>query len=73
MDRIIFRKHIFCQGRIHRSFGLDTKSGDEILAIFQDLWRQGHTIVAITHNPGISERAQRVIKLIDGRIENNGG
>jgi putative ABC transport system ATP-binding protein len=52
---------------------LDTKSGDEILAIFEDLWRQGHTIVVITHNPGISERAQKVIRLIDGRIEKNGG
>lgn len=51
---------------------LDTKSGDEILAVFQDLWRQGHTIVVITHNPNISERAQRVVKLKDGMIENNG-
>jgi len=51
---------------------LDTQAGDEILAIFQDLWRQGHTIVVITHNPNISERAQRVVKLKDGRIENNG-
>ena len=51
---------------------LDTQSGDEILAIFQDLWRQGHTIVVITHNPNISERAQRVVKLKDGLIENSG-
>ncbi len=51
---------------------LDTQSGDEILAIFQDLWRQGHTIVVITHNPNISERAQRVVKLMDGSIVNNG-
>lgn len=51
---------------------LDTKSGDEILAIFEDLWKQGHTLVVITHNPNISSRAQRVIKLIDGTIENNG-
>lgn len=51
---------------------LDTQSGDEILAIFQDLWHQGHTIVVITHNPNISERAQRVVKLKDGLIENSG-
>jgi len=51
---------------------LDTQSGDEILAIFQDLWKQGHTLVVITHNPNISARAQRVIRLIDGKIENNG-
>ena len=51
---------------------LDTRSGDEILAIFEDLWKQGHTLVVITHNPYISERAQRVIHLVDGTIENNG-
>ena len=51
---------------------LDTQSGDEILAIFQDLWHQGHTIVVITHNPNISERAQRVLQLKDGLIVNNG-
>lgn len=51
---------------------LDTQSGDEILAIFQDLWHQGHTIVVITHNPHISSRAQRMVKLKDGLIENNG-
>ena len=51
---------------------LDTRSGDEILAIFENLWKQGHTLVVITHNPYISERAQRVINLVDGTIENNG-
>lgn len=50
---------------------LDTKSGDEILAIFEDLWKQGHTLVVITHNPNISSRAQRIINLIDGTIEDN--
>jgi putative ABC transport system ATP-binding protein len=51
---------------------LDTKSGDEILAVFEDLWRQGHTLVVITHNPNISSRAQRIVKLKDGMVENNG-
>lgn len=51
---------------------LDTKSGDEILAIFENLWKQGHTLVVITHNSNISSRAQRIVKLIDGTIENNG-
>lgn len=51
---------------------LDTRSGDEILAVFEDLWKQGHTLVVITHNPNISSRAQKVIKLRDGFIENNG-
>jgi putative ABC transport system ATP-binding protein len=47
---------------------LDTKTGDEILAVFEDLWRQGHTLIVITHNLNISARAQRVIRIVDGRI-----
>jgi putative ABC transport system ATP-binding protein len=50
---------------------LDTKSGDEILAVFESLWKQGHTLVVITHNPNISSRAQRIITLKDGMIEGN--
>jgi putative ABC transport system ATP-binding protein len=48
---------------------LDTKSGEEILKVFEDLWRQGHTLIIITHNPYIAECAQRVIKLRDGLVE----
>jgi putative ABC transport system ATP-binding protein len=48
---------------------LDTKSGEEILKIFEDLWSQGHTLVIITHNPYIAECAQRVVKLRDGLVE----
>ena len=47
---------------------LDTKSGDEILAVFEDLWKQGHTLIVITHNLNISARAQRVVRIVDGRI-----
>jgi putative ABC transport system ATP-binding protein len=51
---------------------LDTRSGEEIVTIFENLWKEGHTIVMITHNPNISGRAQRIIKLVDGIIHNNG-
>ncbi len=47
---------------------LDTQSGDEILAVFENLWKQGHTLIVITHNLNISARAQRVIRIVDGRI-----
>jgi ABC-type lipoprotein export system ATPase subunit len=47
---------------------LDTRSGDEILALFEELWKQGHALLVITHNLNISARAQRVIQLVDGRI-----
>jgi len=48
---------------------LDTKSGEEILKIFEELWAQGHTLVIITHNPYIADVARRVVKLRDGLVE----
>ncbi|MBP1766523.1 MAG: transporter ATP-binding protein [Candidatus Aminicenantes bacterium] len=48
---------------------LDTKSGEEILKIFEELWSQGHTLVIITHNPYIADCARRVVKLRDGLVE----
>ncbi len=48
---------------------LDTKSGEEILRIFEELWGQGHTLVIITHNPYIADCARRVVKLRDGLVE----
>lgn len=41
---------------------------EEIMYIFQDLNRQGHTIVMITHEPDIAAHAQRVIHVKDGKI-----
>jgi putative ABC transport system ATP-binding protein len=50
---------------------LDSKSGQEIVKIFEDLWKKGHTIVIITHDASIANRAQRVIKLKDGLLDND--
>jgi putative ABC transport system ATP-binding protein len=50
---------------------LDTQTGDEILNLFGQLHEQGMTIVVITHDPEVSERAERVIWIRDGLIENN--
>jgi putative ABC transport system ATP-binding protein len=47
---------------------LDTKSGADIMAIFHKLHQSGKTIVLITHEPDIAARAQRTIRLQDGRI-----
>ena len=47
---------------------LDSKSGEEVVKIFDDLWRQGRTIVVVTHDPAVAERAERVVRLLDGRI-----
>jgi putative ABC transport system ATP-binding protein len=47
---------------------LDTHSGEEIVALFEELHRTGHTLLLITHNPEIAERAPRTIILRDGAI-----
>jgi len=50
---------------------LDSVTGKEIINIFEELWKQGNTVVMITHDPEISRRTKRIIKLKDGMIEND--
>ncbi len=47
---------------------LDTKTGEEIMNLFEELNREGRTIIVVTHDPEISERTNRVIKIRDGKI-----
>ncbi len=48
---------------------LDSHSGTEILALFDELHRAGKTMIMVTHDDDIGRRAQRVIRLRDGRVE----
>lgn len=48
---------------------LDTKTGEEIMQLFNDLWKQGNTIILVTHEEHIAKHANRIIKLLDGEIE----
>ena len=47
---------------------LDSRSTEEVLDIFAALNEQGRTVVLITHEPDVAERAHRVVRLADGRI-----
>ena len=47
---------------------LDTRTSFEMLVLFQELYRQGHTIIFVTHNPEIAEYSSRNINLRDGKI-----
>jgi putative ABC transport system ATP-binding protein len=47
---------------------LDSRSGEEIIAILTELWKAGRTIVMVTHNDHIASYSQRVIRLFDGMV-----
>ncbi|HUC41645.1 MAG TPA: ABC transporter ATP-binding protein [Gemmatimonadales bacterium] len=47
---------------------LDSQAGSEVLKTFAELHAAGHTIVLVTHDPGVAARAQRVIQMSDGRV-----
>ena len=47
---------------------LDSRTGDEIMSLFEDLHRDGRTIVVVTHAAEVAARAQRQVTLHDGRI-----
>lgn len=48
---------------------LDTKTGNQIMAIFQKLNDEGRTIVLVTHEPDIAKFAKRILFVRDGKIE----
>lgn len=47
---------------------LDSKSGEEILTLFDHLHSKGHTIVVVTHDQHIAKRAKRIISIKDGKL-----
>lgn len=47
---------------------LDTKTGDAILALFDELHEQGLSIVMVTHDPALENRVERIVRLLDGLI-----
>lgn len=47
---------------------LDTKTGREVLDFLQQLNEEGNTVILITHDMGVAERARRIIRISDGKI-----
>lgn len=50
---------------------LDTRTGEEIMQLFEALYRQGNTIVVVTHEEDVARHARRILRLRDGVIESD--
>jgi putative ABC transport system ATP-binding protein len=50
---------------------LDSKTGEEIMTLFEEIHRQGNTIILVTHEADIADHAHRVVHLRDGLIESD--
>jgi len=50
---------------------LDSKTGEDIMALFHEIYQQGNTIILVTHEEYIANHAKRVIRLLDGKIESD--
>ena len=51
---------------------LDSKTGEEIMRLFEDLYQQGNTLIVVTHEEDIARHARRIVRLRDGLIETDG-
>jgi putative ABC transport system ATP-binding protein len=52
---------------------LDTKTGEEILGVFEEINDEGKTLIVVTHDPDVAARARRIIVLRDGQIVEGAG
>ena len=48
---------------------LDSKSGEEVMELIRQLWKNGATIVMVTHEPVVAGYSQRIIRIRDGKVE----
>jgi putative ABC transport system ATP-binding protein len=50
---------------------LDSRTGEEIMQLLEDLYAQGNTIIVVTHEEDIARHARRIVRLRDGLIESD--
>ncbi|MCK9310449.1 MAG: ATP-binding cassette domain-containing protein, partial [Candidatus Cloacimonetes bacterium] len=49
---------------------LDSQAGGDILQIFEELHKAGNTVIMVTHDQAVADRADRIIRIMDGKIFN---
>jgi putative ABC transport system ATP-binding protein len=50
---------------------LDTTTGEEIMTAFERIWKEGNTVILVTHEPDIAAHSNRVVRMRDGKIESD--
>lgn len=50
---------------------LDSRTGEEILELIEELHRSGQTVLVVTHDPNVAQRAGRIIRMLDGRVHSD--
>jgi putative ABC transport system ATP-binding protein len=50
---------------------LDTATGEEIMTAFERIWKQGNTVIVVTHEADVAAHARRVVRMRDGKIESD--
>ena len=72
MQRVAIARALACQPDLlladEPTGNLDSTSGRDILHVFEELWEGGHTLLVITHDPAIAQRAPRTVTMQDGLI-----
>ncbi|MFR4567391.1 hypothetical protein [Blautia caecimuris] len=64
-----YHKKICCTNHIQPTGNLDSRTGQEIMCLFHELHEVGNTIVLITHDNGVAQEAERMIRIRDGHVD----
>jgi putative ABC transport system ATP-binding protein len=72
MQRVAIARALACEPALvladEPTGNLDSSSGKDIMALFEDLAARGHTLVLITHDNALAKRTRRIVQIQDGRI-----
>ncbi|MEO8275968.1 MAG: ABC transporter ATP-binding protein [Thermoanaerobaculia bacterium] len=72
MQRVAIARALACEPALvladEPTGNLDSTSGKDIMALFEDLSAKGHTLVLITHDGAVAKRTKRIVQFQDGRI-----